>query len=407
MTFSIRRALGVAVVTAAAAAGAASLAAQSPTIQVQGRVQLQYRNSSGDSTLNGGVGYNTNSVNNYFEIRRARFQTNVKFGDNIYLVIQPSFEMGALRMRDAYLRVGMARNISVVAGQEKSPFQRYELTSANNLPSIERGVRILRLSGQEGLNDLLLQNGYISQDLGAGIELQSNDRRYSVKGVVQGGSRESSADVNNAKSFFGRVTGTVLMNKAKQPALQLGASFGSRDRAICSNCPAGALPAAPTFYPDSSKRTSAFGLDAEWGGFRPGFHVIADFATGDNVPIVRGAAAALLRVNSGRNTANLRNSADSNVATFMGVSVIAAYRVPTKGAETRVLKIIEPAIRFDYADPNTSASNDQGILITPVLNLYFANSVELRAGIDFYMYKDAAGVSSSAREIKFSWQADF
>jgi phosphate-selective porin O/P len=405
MPFSIRRALGVAVMTAGA--GAASLAAQAPKIDVQGRIQLQYRSSSGDSTLNGGVGYNTNSVNNYFEIRRARFQTNVRFGDNIYVVIQPSFEMGALRMRDAYVRVGFARNVFVVAGQEKSPFQRYELISANNLPSIDRGLRILGFSGREGLNDLLLQNGYISQDLGAGIEIESNDHRYFAKGVVQGGSRESAVDVNNAKSFFGRVTATALLNKDKQPMLQVGASFGSRDRAICSNCPAGALPAAPTFYPDSSKRTSAFGLDAEWGGFRPGFHVIVDFATGDNVPIVQGAAAAQLRVNTGRNTANLRNSADSNVVTFMGVSVIAAYRILTKGADTRVIKAIEPSLRFDYLDPNTSASNDQGILITPVLNLYFANSVELRAGIDFYMYKNAAGVSKSVREIKFSWQANF
>jgi len=64
-------------------------------------------------------------------------------------------------------------------------------------------------------------------------------------------------------------------------------------------------------------------------------------------------------------------------------------------------------VRFDYTDPNTSASNDQGILITPVLNLYFANSVELRAGIDLYFYKDATGASQSARELKFSWQANF
>jgi hypothetical protein len=42
-----------------------------------------------------------------------------------------------------------------------------------------------------------------------------------------------------------------------------------------------------------------------------------------------------------------------------------------------------------------------------VLNLYFANSVALRAGVDFYMYRDAAAVSRSAREIKFSWQANF
>lgn len=364
--------------------------------KVQGRVQLQYHSSSGDSTLS----YNTHSVNNYFEIRRARFQTNVKFGDNIYIVIQPSFEMATLRMRDAYLRVGMTRNIFVVAGQEKSPFMRYELTSANNLPSIERGVRILGLSGKEGLDDILLQNGYISQDLGAAIEVQSNDRRYSVKGAVQGGSRESSADVNNAKSFFGRVTGTVLMNTAKQPALQLGASIGARDRAICSNCPGVTVPATPAYYADSAKYTTAFGLDAEWGGFRPGLHVIADFATGDNVLFAR-------RINSGRNTANMRNSADSNIATFRGLSLIAAYRVATKGAETRLIKFVEPSIRLDYTDPNTNADNDQGILITPVLNLYFANSVELRAGIDLYMYKDATGASKSVREIKFSWQADF
>ena len=405
MAFSIRRALGTAIVTAAISA--ASLAAQAPNIAVQGRIQLQYRSSSGDSTLNGGVGYNTNAVNNIFEIRRLRIQTNVRFGDNINLVIQPSFEMAALRMRDAFLRVGLTRNVAIVAGQEKSPFQRYELTTSNNLLSIERGLRVLRLSGREGVNDLLVQNGYASHDLGAAVELESNDHHFFVKGAIQGGSRESAVDVNNAKSFFARATGIVLSNKDAQPVLQVGASFGSRDRAICSNCPAGALPAAPTFYPDSSKRTTAFGLDAEWGGFRPGLHIIADFATGDNVPIVQGPGANQLRVTTGRNTANLRNSADSNIVTFMGVSVIAAYRVMTKGSDTRLLKIIEPTVRFDYADPNTNASDDQGILITPVLNLYFANSVQLRAGIDFYMYKDLTGVSRSAREIKFSWQANF
>jgi len=404
MALLMRRVFGAAIV---AAAGATSLSAQAPNIAVQGRIQLQYRSSSGDSTVAGGVGYNSVGVNNIFEIRRLRIQTNVRFGDNINLVIQPSFEMGALRMRDAFLRVGLMRNIFIVAGQEKSPFQRYELTTSNTLPSIERGVRILRLGGREGLNDILLQNGYVSHDLGAGVELESNDHRFFIKGMVQQGSRESLVDVNNAKSFYGRVTAVALQNKDNQPVLQLGGSFGSRDRAICSNCPAGALPATPTFFPDSSRRTNAFGFDLELGGFRPGLHVIADFATGDNVPIVQGPAASQLRVNSGRNTANLRNGADSNVVTFMGVSVIAAYRIATSGSDTRVIKMIEPAIRFDYADPNTDGGGDDGILITPVLNLHFANTVVLRAGMDFYMYKDIAGESRSAREIKFSWQANF
>ena len=76
-------------------------AAQAPTVQVQGRIQVQYRASSGDSSAN----YNTSLVSNGFEVRRLRIQTNVRFGDNITLSIQPSFEMGALRMRDAFVRV--------------------------------------------------------------------------------------------------------------------------------------------------------------------------------------------------------------------------------------------------------------------------------------------------------------
>lgn len=371
--------------------------AQAPNIQVQGRVQVQYRFSSGDSSSN----YAKTGVNNIFEVRRLRIQTNVRFGDNISLVIQPSFENGSLRMRDAFLRVGLTPNLAVVGGQEKSPFQRYELTSSNNLLSIERGLRVLKLSGREALNDILVQNGYASHDLGAFLEAESNDHRFFVKAGVQQGSRESATtDVNNAKSFFGRATGTVLLNKDNQPQLQLGASFASRDRAICNVC----TPAASiTYFADSSKRTNAFGADLEWGGFRPGLHLIADFATGDNAPIANRRA-----VTGSRNTANLQTSADSALRTFLGFHIIGAYRVLTTGSDTRLIKIIEPAVRFDYTDPNTDLGDDQGILITPVLNLYFANSVQLRAGIDLYFYKDAnTGASQSARELKLGWQANF
>lgn len=368
--------------------------AQAPTIQVQGRIQVQYRASSGDSTGN----YNTSLVSNGFEIRRLRIQTNVRFGDNMTLVIQPSFEMGALRMRDAFLRVGLNPHFGVTLGQEKSPFQRYELVSSNNLLSIERGVRILRLSGKEGLNDLLTANGYTSHDLGAFVDYDGPDHRLLLKAGVQNGSRESATDVNNAKSFFGRATYVVLTNKDNQPVLQLGGSFGSRDRAICPG--ATNATTCPGYLPDSSKKTTAFGLDLEYGGFRPGLHLIADFATGDNVP-------SALRVASGRNTGNIRNSNDSNVVTFRGISVIGAYRVMTTGADTRLVKMFEPALRVDVTDPNTNVGNDAGMLITPVLNVYFGNTVILRAGVDLYRYKNAAGASQNAREVKVSWQANF
>ena len=368
-------------------------AAQVPNIRVAGRIQSQYRLSSGDSTGN----YNAGLVSNGFEIRRLRIQTDVRFGDNVNLVIQPSFEMGALRMRDAFLRVGLTPRLGVSVGQEKSPFQRYELNSSNNLLSVERGLRILRLSGREGLNDLLVNNGYASHDLGAFLDFETPDHRFQAKAGLQNGARESTADVNNAKSFFGRATYVALKNTDDQPVLQLGGSVAARDRAI--QCVGPGCPATG-YYADSSKQAMAFGLDLEWGGFRPGVHVIADFATGDNVPLTR-------RINSGRNTGNLRNSSDTNLVTFRGVSLIGAYRIMTTGADTRVVKIVEPALRVDATDPDVDTNGDGGVLITPVLNIYFANSVILRAGVDYYRYKDATGTNRSARELKFSWQANF
>ncbi|MGH7701302.1 MAG: porin [Gemmatimonadales bacterium] len=371
--------------------------AQAPAVRVAGRAQVQYRLAGGDSTAD----FNDGAVNNGFEVRRLRIDASVRFGDNMSLYIQPSFEMGSLRMRDAWLRVGLTPQISLTLGQEKSPFQRYELNSSNSLPSIERGVRILGLSGREALNDLLVNNGYGSHDLGAFLDYAAPGGRYAVKAGVSNGSRESATDVNNAKSFFGRATAVLMTNADGQPRLQAGVSFAARDRAICdptSTCTGSG--ADPDYFPDSSKTTTAVGVDLEWGGYRPGWHVIADFATGDNVPRAR-------RVTSGRNVANLLNSADSNVVTFWGVHVVTAYRLNTRGPETRLVKTLEPALRVDYTDPNTHADDDEGLLITPVLNVYFASTVVLRAGLDFYRYKDAAGESRSARELKVSWQANF
>ncbi|MGH7607948.1 MAG: porin, partial [Gemmatimonadales bacterium] len=228
----VRRFLPLVTAALCSAALVTRAASQNPTVRVSGRVQAQYRSSAGDSSSN----FTTSAVSNGFEIRRFRIQADVRFGDHMLAVIQPSFEMGSLRMRDAYLRVGVSPRLGVTVGQKKSPFQRYELTSSNTLPSIERGVRILRLAGREGLNDLLVANGYASQDIGAFLDWTAPGGRAGVELGVQNGSRESAADVNNAKSFFGRATATLLRTADDQPLLRAGASFAARDRAICSTC---------------------------------------------------------------------------------------------------------------------------------------------------------------------------
>jgi hypothetical protein len=375
--------------------------AQTANVTIQGRIQSQFSAVSGDST---GLFNPHNVVTSSFDIRRLRIQANVRIGENINLVIQPSFEMGALRMRDAYLRVLLARtptsSFGLTLGQEKKPFNRYELTSSNTLPSIERGARFRGLATgvvPAAQSNLLEDNGYLSHDLGASADVSLLENRVQIKAGIYNGAGESANDVNNAKTFGARATATVLQDAENRPVLRLGAAFLSRDRAVTTTAGSSA------FSPDSSRRTNAVGLEVEWGDFRPGPHVIADFATG------KALTLGQYGFGTGRNLGNVRpNAPDSAFSTFRSLQVVAAYRVQFDDPSgTRLIKMIEPAIRLDMTDPNTGRDNDQGMLLTPVLNVYFSQSTVLRAGVDLYSYRNAAGDSKRITAVRLSWQTNF
>lgn len=385
------------------------LRAQTPNIRVAGRVQAHFSTSSGDSSAN----YNPNAVvSSAFEIRRLRIQADVRLGENINMVLQPSFEMSALRMRDAYLRVLLVRNptsgLGLTMGQEKKPFNRYHLTSSSNLPSIERGIRLRGLALPNiAQSNLLEDNGYVEHDLGASLDFSASGGRVVLKAGMYNGSGESAVDVNGAKTFAARATATVMQDTAGRPTLRLGAGVVSRDRGITTG------PATTAFAPDSSVRTTAVGFDFEWGDFRPGFHVIGDFATGKALSTgahcLNGAAAISCRFDTGRNFGGVRPGApDSAFTTFRAIQLIGAWRwQPEDPGGTRLIKAIEPALRVDLTDPNTSGSDDQATLLTPTLTLYFSAGTVVRAGLDLYSYHDANGVKSSARALRVSWQSNF
>lgn len=380
------------------ATGATATRAQTPNVHIVGRVQTQFSTVSGDSSSS----FNPNGVvTSAFEVRRLRLDANVDIGESIRLVIQPSFEMGALRMRDAYLRVlfahGGGAGVGLIMGQFKKPFSRYELTSSNTLPSIERGARLRGASGVAAQNNLLEENGYIAHDLGAALDASFLHGRVTARAGVFNGSGESAVDVNNAKTFGARAAATVLRNGAQRPRLNVGAAFVSRDRAVTTTA------TSTSFAPDSSHRGNVWGLDAEWGSFEPGLHLILDFATGDHL------ANPSFRYDAGRNEGNLRpDTPDSAFSTFRSIQVIGAYRVQLADpAGTRLVKMIEPALRVDVTDPDTDRNDDAGMLITPVLNVYFSPTTVLRAGLDLYRYHDAGGASRSVRAIRVSWQASF
>ena len=133
-----------------------------PNVKVTGRLQEQFYYFD-NKDYAPGVGTESN-----FFTRRARIEARGQISENVTVYIQPSFEGGrnlsnvvttcsgtplvcrttgrsGLRLRDAWIDVRFSPEAAkgglyLRAGQEKRPYSRYELTSSNNLVSIERGA---------------------------------------------------------------------------------------------------------------------------------------------------------------------------------------------------------------------------------------------------------------------------
>ncbi len=312
-------------------------------------------------------------------IRRARIEVEGEINEYVKIKIQPSFEGGremsaqptitctavpagggtpvctssggrsGFRLRDAFIEVTPMKPsaktiLSFRMGQEKRPFNRYTLSSSRNLPSIERGAG----QGLPGLAsfDLLNAAGIVEHDVGLSANLKTTigDNRFvNIKATVTNGEGESVArDRNNRKSFGFRGTADVYKK------LGIGASFYSHDNA---NLVAGE---------DSSYNNKAFGLDAQWGKpGDPGLYVITDFFSGKD----RSKAANKMR----------------------GLQVVGAYNIRMKNP-TSWLYAVEPAVRFDVADPNTDLSGSEVTTqaqarvttITAVLGFYMSSKAQFR-----------------------------
>lgn len=377
-------------------AGPRMLRAQTPQVRVSGRIQVQYLDPAGDSTSN----YNPALGVSTFSVRRLRIHTDVQLGERTSLSIMPSFEMGSLRMRDAFMRVALIPEgpvrLGLTLGQEKKPFSRYELTSSNNLVVIERGVSVRGAVNPPAQNNILNDNGYISHDLGASVDVTAAAGRMQLKAGVYNGAGESAIDVNNSRTYGARLTGTLLRDARARPLLRAGAAVLSRDRGVTTTT------ISSIFDPDSVKRTTAVGLEAEWGDFRPGLHVVADYATGKQL------TDPAWRFDTGRNLGNLRAGApDSVLTTFRSLHVVASWRFQLADNPRAIARIIEPALRIDLTDPDTRTTSNGGMLITPALNIHFTSTAVIRLALDHFRYYDTSGARRTLRAARISWQANF
>jgi hypothetical protein len=368
MNLLARRAVLGLMVTTIGWLGSASAQTTYPNVKLTGRLQEQFYVFDNEP-----YAATVGSESNFFT-RRARIEARGQISENVTVYIQPSFEGGrnlsnvvttcsgtplvcrttgrsGLRLRDAWIDVRFSPEASkgglyLRAGQEKRPYSRYELTSSNNLVSIERGA------GQGLLprasNDLFSSNGFLSHDVGASIryEYKLDDLRLvTLKFGAYNGQGESLNDVNNTKSFGARAT-AGLWSK-----LDIGGSWFAHD---------GIVTVGTT--PDSAFTNYAWGVDAQWG--KPGeegLYVLGEYLDG--------------------------NDATSAKNKIRGVQGLAAYNYRFK-SPTSWLYAIEPAFRVDLADPNTALQSDRATLITAVLGIYMSSKAQLRVAYERQSFQD-------------------
>lgn len=335
-------------------------------VKVIGRVQTQFSTTSVSEAelIAAGRGPASPIPETMFETRRVRLGAEVEFQKWLTGKVEAELGMARLQVRDAYMNMGFAQGFQVRVGQFKKPFSLLQLTSSASYPMIERGVRIRGLA--ESMNfqdsiaaaprvlqsfrgatvfgeeqDLLDNFLYQNFDLGAGIHGRFGGLGYSV-GVFNGAGWDRPDDTNG-KSFAGRVTFKLPTSFP----VTLGTAASYRDFRLTSR---------PTI---ETADGVAYEADLELGAFRrPGIHLLAEAAIGDNL--------------------------QDPAANFLGAQGILTWFVPVQSR----IEGVEFGGRASYGDPRRDINGDEGLLLTPGINLYFAGRNRLMLNWDFYMVSD-------------------
>lgn len=330
-----RLAAGLAALSSLFLAASGAQAQQRPGVAVSlgGRAQLQYGTTSiGEEELGADA-----PASNTFEARRIRLRVDLDVGDWITARIQPDFAQGDLRLADAWIDFGLSDYLNFKVGQFRRSFSLIELTSSSTLPTIERGVRIAGLDDYVGgvpgeLYAVLDASGYVGRDLGA--SLRGGTQRFDWELGVFNGEGADERDVNGEKTVAGRIS----VAPAADAPLRLAAALTRRD-----------TPGEDGW---------AYEVDAEWGEFgTPGVHLLAEAAIGDD----------------------LTSATD---ARFSGAQAILSWLGRLSGDRFEAVELVG---RASWADPNDDVEGDDGLLLTPGVNLYVFGRNRIMAGWDVYL----------------------
>lgn len=320
-------------------------------IEIGGRLQTQFVTTSVEGETPSDV-----------FIRRARVEIRVKINDFVSGRIVPDFAGNRVVMKDAFIKLTFDPGFEVLAGNAYRPFSLLENTTSTRIMPVERGATIPGIDAEDEY-DLVHDLDYSDRDLGlqvmgkpAGAPL---GLQYAAGVFV--GPLHGDVGAQNSYQYAARAT----VSPAKD--VRVGAGWSSRHFAQERDAGDPLL-----------RRGNAFEVDAEVGGFDPGFHFLGEAARGDYDPF-----------------------AD---AVFTGAQGWLGWRSRELG---RRVYALEPMARVSWAevdgdDPETDEVG--GVLVTPGASIYFTPLTRLQLNYDFW---NPNGTGASQRSFKAQFQLAF
>lgn len=297
-------------------------------IEIGGQVQTQFNTTTADD-----------QPDTELILRRIRLEAKVRINDVVEGKVQPDFAGDRVRLKDAYVKYSFSPALQLLAGKAYRPFARITQVSSTLILPIERGLRVRGVDGFEADNfveeldygDRAIGVQLLGAPAGAPLGLT-----YAV-GYFDGPVR-AAAGSQDTYQLAGRVTVKPVAD------LEIGAGVSSRDFALAPLLPEGEA---------EIERGTAYEVDFEYGGFRPGLHLIGELVAGAFDPFVE--------------------------ADFLGAQGWLAYRTAPLGG---TLVHLEPVARVSYGEVDDSSLG--GLLVTPGVNLYFGGRNRMMFNYDFW-----------------------
>lgn len=316
-------------------------------LSVGGRLQTQFNTTSIDG-----------QVPSQIVLRRARIEVGIHVNERVSGVIHPDFANDDIELKDAYVRFTASPALQLLAGKAYRPFGLLEQTSSKQILPIERGLRIRGLAAADAYA-IASGLGYSNRDIG--IQLVGSPEwlplRLTYAAGVFRGPLHGEVGPQDSYQYAARLTARPVSD------VRVGAGWSNRD-----------FVAGTGDTPDLV-RGNAFELDVEYGGFVPGFHVLAEVSCGDIDPTLD--------------------------VSFRGAHAWLAYRTKELGSSGAAL---EPVLRASHAETDSGAPIAAGTLLTPGLNIYFGPLNRIM--INYDVWRGADG-SPHAQSFKAMFQLGF